>query len=448
MKNISLLLMMIVISGVASACYTCGEQSIPAAMTFSPSVVVADSTTGVPLPGASVYDRHGKPIGVSDGNGKLPRIQPDSYPLTIRYIGFEDKTVTIASDTVFLNEDISLLPEIVVESRRHKVLHMLAYVRECSTLSTYTDTVFLFREKMVDFIFTPDKKVRFKGWSTPRTLTSKSYYRFTNSVGLDSVSDVYSNHFSWADWMGVAPDFRLPAKLRELEVGSDTISGKYSPSEIYARCNDKLRVDVNVLADTAGRKWVPGLSEFFKDNIDFEQLRVRFDYDNVEDDSIAISDVCGYSFLVESNGRGFGMFRFNKADEPCFVSTSGEVYVLDKEYITVKEAKKWSDRRFDIEEIGIYEPLTAPSLQADIIELVDRVNNIDRDKIRLDIEPDYRLVSTKSGRKNFRIGRRALMLLKELTGISQLKSRKNVNKKWDEFSRRQRSQNSKSPREE
>ena len=53
------------------------------------------------------------------------------------------------------------------------------------------------------------------------------------------------------------------------------------------------------------------------------------------------------------------MFRFNKINEPFFVSTNAEVYILDKEYITVKEAKKWDNRDFDVDEIGIYEPLDA-----------------------------------------------------------------------------------------
>lgn len=34
------------------------------------------------------------------------------------------------------------------------------------------------------------------------------------------------------------------------------------------------------------------------------------------------------------------MFRFNRNDEPFFVNTFAEVYILDKEYITVKEARR------------------------------------------------------------------------------------------------------------
>lgn len=112
------------------------------------------------------------------------------------------------------------LPEVVVESPRHRILHILAYVRECSTLSTCTDTVFLFREKMVDYML-PSKGVSFKGWSRPRILKSRSFYRFTDAGGLDSVSDNCNHHFSWSDWMGIAPSAELPSCLRDVECGID-----------------------------------------------------------------------------------------------------------------------------------------------------------------------------------------------------------------------------------
>lgn len=75
------------------------------------------------------------------------------------------------------------LPEVVVVSKNNKVLHMLAYLREYSTMTTFTDTVFLFREKMVDFML-PSRGIRYKGWKTPRVLTSRSYFRFTTALAL------------------------------------------------------------------------------------------------------------------------------------------------------------------------------------------------------------------------------------------------------------------------
>lgn len=410
-----------------------------ALMTFSvwmigkaDNVVVADSATHVPLPSASVYDRNGKAIGVSNGKGVLPRISSASYPLTIRYIGFNEKTITDAgSDTIFLQEEISELPEVLVETRRHRVLHMLAYVREYSTLSSYTDTVVLFREKMVDFMLPSDEKVRFKGWSTPRLLTCRSYYQFKNHKGLDSVSDESHHHFSWSDWIGVAPEATLPFGLRRKAIGNDTLLSKYSPAEIWTKENDRINVSVDVLADTTSRKWVPDLSGFFNKGLEFERFKIAYQYDNVTGDTVSALDLSNYSFNIESNGRGHKMFRFNRIDEPFFVNTNAEVYILDKEYISVKEAKKWAKRKFDIDEIGIYEPMEAPALSAATQDLIDRVNNIDKDIVRLDFTPDYRMMSNNNGRRNFKIGRRALLMLRQATGITAYKTRKNFNRNWN-----------------
>lgn len=405
-------------------------------------VVVADSITHIPLPNATIYDKHGTAIGMSNNKGVLPKISSIFYPITLRYLGFYDKTVFKENpDTIFLSENISELPEVIIETRQHRLLHILAYIREYSTLSTYTDTVFLFREKMVDYMLPSDGKVKFKGWSTPRILTCKSYYRFTDNNGLDSVSDVSRHHFSWSDWIGLAPETVMPLKLRENEIATDTLYGKYSPSEIWSRQNDRISIYVDILADTTRRKWVPDLNGFFRENLDFERFKINYRYNNVAGITLSALDLDGYSYNIESNGRGHNMFQFNRRDEPFFVSTQADVYILDKEYIPVKEAKKWDKREFDIDEIGIYEPMDAPPLSSSTLELIYRVNNLDKDRVRLDFVPDYRLMSIYDRERNFKIGRRALFLLKQLTGITLYKSHKNFNNDWKKFRNERKQKN-------
>lgn len=332
-------------------------------------------------------------------------------------------------------ETIAELPEIVVESGKHRLLHILAYVREFSTLNTYADTVFLFREKMVDYMLNHEKKLKFKQWTSPRILNSKSYFRFTNNEGLDSVSDVSRYHFSWSDWMGIPPAMSLSAALDKIDCAIDTVYAKYSPSEIWIKNYDRVMVDVDVLADTTGRKWVPRLSTFFQNNLDFEKFRARFSFDNILADSITPVDLNGYSYSIESNGRGHNMFMFNKVDEPFFVSTYAEVYVLDREYITVKEPKLWDKRNFSLEQVGIIEPKDAPELPKTIQELVTRVDAVNHDEVRLDVAPDHRMIRTTDGRRNFTLGGRILNVLKNLTGVSAYKHRRSMNNQWEDFRR-------------
>lgn len=400
------------------------------------NIVVADSVSHLPLPSASVFDRNGKIIGLSDNNGRLPYLSRADYPVTLRYLGFNEKTIHgVESDTIFLSELSTELNEIFVESRQHKVMHVLAYVREYSTLSTYTDTVFLFREKMVDYMLTPDKKARFKGWINPRILASRSYYRFTDAAGLDSVSSKCNHHFSWSDWIGIVPSPQIPDRIRNVENGSDTVRGKYSPTEIWNRKADRINVAVDVLADTTSRKWVPNLSAFFRKQLDFENFRVHFNYDNVIGDSIFETDITGYSFNIESNGRGHNMFRFNRHDEPFFVSTFAEVNILDKEYITVKEARKWEKRKFENENLEIIEPADAPQLQPHVQQLIARVDSIDHEGVRLDFIPDHRLMSTPARPQH--LGQRAFVMLKQLTGIEAYKFHKHINGNWRDFRKEQ-----------
>lgn len=399
------------------------------------NVIVADSATHVPLPNASVFDRNGASVGLSDKKGRLPEIAPGRFPITVRYLGFNDRTVAYgAGDTIFLGENVAELPEVVIESRKNNILHILAYVREYSTMATVTDTVFLFREKMVDYMLPADRKVKFRGWSSPRVLTSRSYYRFTDCHGLDSVSDVSNNHFSWTDWIGMPPEISLPPRIRDAgHPATDTLRGRYSVTETWARDNGEIRIDVDVLADSASRRWVPALAGFFRKNLDYENFKVSFTYGDTDKTTVSPLDLDSYSFSIASAGRGHEMFRFNRYDQQVYVSSDADIYILDKEYITQKEAKRWDKRDFDKDALGIYEPMDAPPLSQDIENLMARVNLLDREELRLNVEPDHILMTQFDGSRNFKIGRRALFLLKQLTGITLYKTHKNIHGYWRDY---------------
>ncbi|MDE6325219.1 MAG: hypothetical protein K2M02_03515, partial [Duncaniella sp.] len=203
---------------------------------------------------------------------------------------------------------------------------------------------------------------------------------------------------------------------------------------------------VNVMADTASRKWVPNLSLFFRDDVDFEQFKVRFNYDNIVGDILSPIDLTGYSFNIESNGRGRGLFRFNRHNEPFFVSSYAEVYIIDKEYITVKEAKKWDCRDTESNEIEIFEPAEAPALQPSIQMLVDRVNAVDHNLVRLDFTPDKRLAGRKIKKMN--IGQRVLNRVKQMFGIDSVNAERKWRRQWNDFSKKQSQRNNRTADEE
>lgn len=325
------------------------------------------------------------------------------------------------------------LPEVMVESNRNKIVHILAYIREYSTMSTYQDTVTLFREKLVDYMLVPNQKIRFKGWTQPRILTSKSYYRFSDSNGLDSVSDESSFHFSWGDWVGLPPLKKLTDRLSDAECGVDTIYGKYSPCVTWKKSEDVVNIDVNVLADFKGRQWCPSFSGYFKDEVDFYDFRLSFKYENVLGIDISPLDLTRFSYIIESKGRGHEMQRIYSDSEQYYFTTKGDAYIIDREYISSKEARKWESYDYSGEEVELFEPTEATPLDPFTLALVDRVGAIDKTQVRVSLPPDERLGCGKLRNDNFNLGKRALFMLKQLTGITLLKSRKNAKTKWSEF---------------
>lgn len=402
------------------------------------NTVVADSITRAPLAYASVFDRKGRFAGTTDRNGHIAYVSPADYPVTVRYMGYTQLTVPYpAADSLFMQENRWELPEVVVvESRQKKMLHILAYTREYSTLSTYTDTVSLFREKMVDFML-PDNcdTRRHKGWSRPRVVASRSYYHFTNAAGLDSVSDRCNHHFTWADWVGVLPTITLSDRIAGATAATDTVRGRYSPSQIWARNGDRLSIDIDVLADTTGRRWVPGISPFMmRDDVSFEQFRLRLNYSNVAGNSVSPADLNGYSFNIESRGRGHRMFKFNRSDEPFFVTTYTEVYIIDKEYIPESEAKKWET--LQATETAIVRPPEAPALQAAEIGLMARVESINHSEVRTAISPDPWLAGIDLHARH-NVGHEVLKRLKGMLGIDRINAHRKQNKRWNEFKKEQ-----------
>lgn len=77
-----------------------------------------------------------------------------------------------------------------------------------------------------------------------------------------------------------------------------------------------------------------------------------------------------------------------------------------------------------------------PPLEPSIETLVARVEHIDKESIRLAEEPDHRLGGLNLDNNNFSFGNRLLFMLKNLTGITLFKSRKNMKRQWDKFRKR------------
>lgn len=133
------------------------------------------------------------------------------------------------------------------------------------------------------------------------------------------------------------------------------------------------------------------------------------------------------------------MFMFNRRDEPFFVSTYGEVYPVEKEFISVGEAKKWDKFGERVKELEMMEPAEAPELQPEVLALISRVNELDHVKVRLDFTPDHRLAGREVVKLN--AGQLILNRLKGVLGIDHINARRKWKKQWREFRDERREKN-------
>lgn len=353
------------------------------------ATVVVDASTGLPLPKASVFDKKGNLVGVCSDDGLVPRLSPSLYPLSLRCMGYSSASIeTPDIEKVSLLQIEFKLPELTVDNKKHQVLHIIGYVREYSTISTYTDTVMLFREKTVDFMIPARRTKHYKGWTYPRVLASKSYYHFSDANGLDSVSKYFSQNFSWSDLVGVFKSREIPHVLRDVEVGNDTIFGKFSPSSLWKKRGNIIMLDNDILADKNNQTWAPELFRLFSMNVDFIKFYINYLFHEPGSNVVLADDIARMSFIIESNGRGKNLRSLFHTLDPIYMNTYGEIYITDKEYMTVKEAVKWEKRPPLGDDIGIHPPEDAPQLQPVIAALVDRVNNFDVERMLINKKTD------------------------------------------------------------
>lgn len=358
---------------------------------FAKATVVVDAVSDSPLPKASIFDNRGAFIGTTSDYGTLPRILPEAYPISIRVVGYETATrENPSTEPIRLTKMDFELPEVLIESKKRQVLHIVGYLREYSTAASYSDTVLLFREKTVDFMIPAKKLTNYKGWTQPRMLASRSFYRFSDSSGRDSVSDQFRQHFSWSDWVGIFNSKRIPDSMYGKNSANETVMGKYSPSLIWNRIDDRITLDVNILADKSNVDWMPSLFTQFSNQVEFTTFSLKYTFTGVEpdDEEILADNIAAMSFNVESQGRGRDIQQVFHTSGPIYVNTYAELYIADKEYITLDEAKKWEKHPPRGEEIGILTAPDAPPLQASIVNLIERVGNIDHSAIRLAEETD------------------------------------------------------------
>ncbi len=109
--------------------------------------------------------------------------------------------------------------------------------------------------------------------------------------------------------------------------------------------------------------------------------------------SVKAQNLYRLSCRIESMGRGHDMFRFKHYQDPIlYVSTYFDLTITDREYLTVKDARrKEKDQTLAMQDaMLVFESERVPR-DSVITDLIARVNAIDHDARRLGMEVDTRV---------------------------------------------------------
>lgn len=304
------------------------------------AVKIIDKVSGEPLAKASVFDKNGKFIAVTDDNGAVPsNITITSYPLNIRYVGYVPQDVISPNEGLIRLEETSYdLPEVVIDSESHNLLVLTAYVRNYITRTTGKDTVISFEEQIVDFMFPMTKKAKFKGWKKARVLAQRTYDWGKNSkrdtVRYTEGSKGQSYSFNLDD------KFILPEAIVAGNAIKEIIPGKYSDKEIWQKRGETYFLEKDGLADFKDHINKPTIAKIMGLTMAMELDEAKYKFHENGKNQFSPEDVMEAAVNYHINMSGKGIKYAYDTKDPIDLSGYGEMFVIDRAYLTSDEAKE------------------------------------------------------------------------------------------------------------
>lgn len=339
---------------------------------------LVDASTNAPLPLASITDRSGNVVGMTDKSGVIPELQKDRYPITFNYMGYASlQILKPAEDDVKMILQEYELPELVISPGARPLLHLTGYMRELTSVLSSSDSVTIFKESVVDFLV-PVEKTKVKGWNKARELASKTYVRMSNSSGLDSVSISHEYEFMlWGNRKSLIPSAaKIPDKIKGTEVTCDTVMGKYYPKIIWLKNGDVTRWYGDALANEKNHVTSPWALKLFGLTTDVTEISENFVFDTTDGDFIGPSDLRQVSITIDMLAKGKLFKKTLDSSSPVNVKTYMELYLTDREFLSEEEGKSLKKEIPTIESSDILAPTNANPLHPAIMRTVERVNSL------------------------------------------------------------------------
>ena len=311
--------------------------------TLKAEVKVIDAETFQPLPKASVFDKNGVLITVTEDDGKIPEsITSFSYPLNIRYVGYEPLIVSSPDlDVAAMIVSSYTLPDIVIDEVSRNILYLQVYVREYTTLDNSKDTMAIFKEQVVDYAI-PIGKAKYKGWKKPRVLGQKQYEYMKFDKKKSSLDTLlYSDGGKFrAKNFNISQKFKMPEIILSGDSTQYVDHGKYYPSERWSVVGDSYIYEIDELADYKDHYFSPGFLKLFGMSAaqTMDERKYRFEKTNKPGANVENLIEASENFDMIMKGKVFK--KATEQNEDTKMNFFTEMFVTDRAYLTADEAKE------------------------------------------------------------------------------------------------------------
>lgn len=336
---------------------------------------LVDSETKEALALAAINDCNGNVVAMTSREGEIPPIASNSFPITFNYMGYKPLEVaSLDGSDVMMYQNLYELPEIVVAPGSRPLLHLTGYMREVSSQLGPTDSITVFRESIVDFL-TPVEKTKFKGWSKPRVLASRTFVRISDSSGLDSIgSGVDNEYMLWGDRFSFIPSSKaIPESMKGSgRFATDTVMGKYFPKNIWVKNGGMIRWYADMLADKKGHVYTPWVLKAAGMTSDFKDASFNYVFHKEDGNKLKPTDLTRMSLSIDILLRGkIAKWAYNSSG-PLHLRTYIEFYLTDSEYLTEADGKALKKNPPVYKTSEVKAPLNADPPHPGIRRIVER----------------------------------------------------------------------------
>ena len=341
-------------------------------LTLHAETKITDRATGQPLAKASIFDKNGVFIAVTDDEGIVPqRVSSASYPISIRYVGYVPLKLTSPEIGVVTMEETSYtLPEIVIDEVSRNILYIQAYVREYLTAENSNDTIASFTEQIVDYAI-PVGKAKYKGWKKPRVLSQiefeyKKLDRKKSSIDtlmLKEGGKMRSTNFN------IAQKFKMPESILSGDSTEYVKYGKYYPGEKWSVAGNYYIYEQDEMADNKDHYFQPGFLKILGMSMAQTMCDYKYIFEKGLKPGANVENLVAASENFDLIMKGKAFKKATEQNEDTNLAFFTEMFVIERAYISADEAKELKKDAPVVEIKNFKVPAGIPAPPEEVIDL-------------------------------------------------------------------------------